>query len=134
MTQEAMPFFDSAEDATRYAVQASGKSPKAVAAALWPSLKADSAYARFMNALNPEKPEKLTADEHAFVAEFCQRFEFLYFMAHRLGHSRPVLQLPENQIAELQDALFAKGDELKSILAQIALIKPKLNRRPQART
>lgn len=118
-SQHAMPFYESAEDATQHAIRSSGKAPKAIASALWPSLAQASAYARLMNALNPDKAEKLTADEHAFIAEFCGQFDFLHYLAHRLSHSRPEPVAPEDQHARLQREFVAAVQHLSVLQKQL---------------
>jgi len=119
MSQHAMPFFESAEDATQHAIRSSGKAPKAIASALWPSLIQASAYARLMNALNPDKAEKLTADEHAFIAEFCGQYDFLQYLAHRLSHSQPVPVAPEDQHARLQREFVEAVSRLGQLQRQL---------------
>lgn len=126
MNQQVMPFFESAEAATKHAIQVSGKTVKQVAAMLWPGKTVDAAQTRLANCLNESREEKLTADEHCRIADCCDSYEFLYYLCHRLNHSRPVQQTPTEQAAQLQAALFSKTDELRGLLAAIDLLKPKL--------
>lgn len=128
MSQQEMPFFESAEAATKHAIQVSGKTVKQVAAMLWPGKTVDAAQTRLANCLNDAREEKLTADEHACIAEYCERYDFLHYLAHRLNHTQPALQTPVEQAAQLQAALFSKTDELRGLLAQIDALKPKLPR------
>lgn len=126
MTAESFPFFDSSEAATRHAIEASGRDPKDVAHALWPDKNVAAARTALLNALNENRPERLTADQHAFVARYCQRYDWLYYVCYQLSHSRPVPQTAADQAAQIQTALFSKAEEMRGLLNQIELLKPKL--------
>ena len=124
-----MPIFDTAEAATKHAIHASGKTIKEVAGHLWPARTVPSAQTHLHNCLNETRDEKLTADEHIAIANFCKRFEWLHYCAFQCSHDRPAPVTPEHQAKELQTQLFAKTDELRGLLAQIDLLKPKLGRK-----
>lgn len=126
MSQAALPFFESDKAATKFAIQVSGKEPKAIAHALWPNKTVERAQTDLLNALNENRESQLSADEHIFIANFCGRFDWLYYVAHRCSHSRPTPQTPEDLTAQVQAALFQKADELRAILSQIESLKPKL--------
>ena len=126
MTQQAMPFFESDKAATKYAIQASGKSMKDVAHVLWPMKTVERAQTDLLNALNDNRNEQLSTDEHISVARYCGQFDWLYYASHRCSHSRPMPVTPAEQAAVLQAALFDKAEELEKILAQVAQLKPKL--------
>lgn len=126
MTQQALPFFESDKAATKYAIQASGKSVKGVAHALWPNKTMERAQTDLLTALNENRTEQLSTDEHIFIAEYCQQFDWLFYACHRCGHARPAAVTPSEQAAELQAALFSKTDELRALLNQVDLLKPKL--------
>lgn len=125
MTQQSLPFFESDKAATKYAIQSSGKTPKAVAHALWPNKTVDRAQTDLLNALNDGRDEQLSTDEHIFVATYCGQFDWLFYVCHRCAHSRPVAQSPEEVSAQLQAALFQKADELDSVIQQIRQMRPK---------
>lgn len=126
MTQESMPFFDSAEEATRHAILVSGKNPKSVGAALWPDKTAEAARTALMNALNPNRDERLTADQHLFVANFCSQYDYVYYVCHRCNHSRPKLQTPEDQLERLRQDFYAATDLMKDLVSQIDSAKARL--------
>lgn len=128
MTQHTMAFFESAEAASKHAIQASGKSLKEVAAQLWPGKTVAAAQTHLANCLNDNRDEKLTTDEHIAIANFCDRFDWLYYSALQCSHSRPEPVTPEATATRLQAALFSKTDELRGLLAQIDMLKPKLQR------
>lgn len=119
MSQEELPWFESSEAATKHAIEVSGRPLKAVGSALWPDKSPDAARTALANALNENRPERLTADQHIFVATFVKQYHWLHYVAHQCSHSRPVLQTPAAKAAELQVALFAKAAEFKGLIAQI---------------
>ena len=121
-----MPFFESAEAATKHAIQSSGKTMKEVAGKLFPGKTITAAQTHLLNCLNENRDEKLTSDEHIAIANYCRVYDWLYYAAMQCSHSRPVAQTPSDQAAALQSALFSKTDELRGLLAQIDLLKPKL--------
>lgn len=124
MNQQAMPFFDSDKAATRYAMSSSGKEPKEIAHALWPTKTVPRATTDLLNALNDGREEQLSSDEHAFIANYCKSYEWLYYHCHKLTHSRPVLQTPGEVQAQLQAALLEKAGELEHLLQDIRRYAP----------
>jgi hypothetical protein len=119
MGQELMPFFESAEAATKHAIQASGKEIKDVASALWADKTVTRAQTDLLNALNENRAERLTADQHTFIANYCQRFEFLYYVAHRCSHARPAQVTPEARQAQQQESFRRLAGEMKALLGQM---------------
>lgn len=99
--QHDFGFRESAEDATQAAIHKSGKALKALAFDLWPTLKADSAYARLRGCLNHDRPEKLSADEHIAIARLTGQYDFLHYVAQELHHSRPEPVAPEDELTGL---------------------------------
>lgn len=126
MTQQAMPFFESDKAATKYAIQASGKSIKDVAHHIWNGKTIERAQTDLLNALNENRETQLSTDEHMAIARYTGCYDWLYYVCHRCSHSRPVPVTPAEQAAELQAALFAKADELRAVLGQIEQLKPRL--------
>lgn len=126
MNQEPLPFFETAEAATKHAIATSGMPPKAVAHRVFPDKTPDAAYTLLMNALNENRNERLTADQHILVANITKRFYWLYYAAMRCQHSQPQLITPAAQQARLQETLFAKADELQVVLQQISDLKASL--------
>ncbi|MEN8821966.1 MAG: hypothetical protein ABF271_12775 [Abyssibacter sp.] len=119
MSSHSMPFFDSAEAATLHAIQASGKDPKQIAAALWPDKSVPAARTALLNALNENRAERLTADQHMFVANFCGQYDWLYYASHKCRHSRPHQLTPEAETARINQALQEKARELRGLLDAI---------------
>ena len=117
-----MPFcsmFDSAEEATSAAIVRSGKEFKEVAGKVFPSLAIASAYARLKASLNPEKPEKLTADEHLLIANFCGEYDYLYYCASKCHHSMPQPVAAQDEKAELQRRVVAAVEDLKKLTSSL---------------
>ncbi len=114
--QAEMPFFESAEDATYTAILASRKTIKEVAVGLWPHLCMDSAYARLKGALSAERPEKLAADEHLFIANFCGQWHFLHYVENQCHHSGTRKVEPADELATLQEAILKGQRELTQSL------------------
>lgn len=119
MSQQLLPFFDSAEEATKHAIHASGKTIKQVACAVWPDKSPTAAQTALANALNEARNERLTFDQHLFIAKFCGQYDVLRYAAHQCDHSQPIPQTPTDKAAQLQALLFSKAGELESVLASI---------------
>ncbi len=125
MNQQALPFFESDKAATKYAIQASGKTVKEVAHALWPEKSVERAATDLNAALNDNRDEQLSTDEHAFIANLCGQFDWLYYIAHRCSHSRPVAQTPEDQKAQVEAAILETADRLEALMKSFRAIAPK---------
>jgi hypothetical protein len=124
VNQEVYPFYSTAEEATHHAILASGKNPKQVGCALYPDKTPEAAATALRNALNPNRDERLTADQHIFIANYVQRFDYVYYVAHRCNHSRPKHETPAEKAAELQEILFQKAEELTRVLEQVNKLRP----------
>jgi hypothetical protein len=122
--QGEMPFYESAEDATYSAILDSRKPVKEVAHALWPHLHIDSAYARLKGALKSERPEKLTAGEHIFIANYCQQFHFLYYCEKQLHHSGSTPVAPEDEQLRLQQIIIQGQRELTQAMNRYNALRP----------
>ena len=115
----AMPWFESSEEATKHAIQVSGKPIKSVAAALWPDKSPTRAYTDLANALNENRSERLTADQHVFIANHCGQYDWLYFVADQCSHSRPHAIAKEDRQAMLQRRFIDAVKNLERIQAQM---------------
>jgi hypothetical protein len=126
-----LPFcsmFDSAEEATSAAIVRSGKEFKEVAHAIFPALNPASAYARLKAALNPEKPEKLTADEHLLIANFCNEYDYLYYCASKCHHSTPQPVAAGDEQAELMRRFVAAVEDQKRLAARLEEVNARAQR------
>lgn len=102
MSQAEMPFFDSPNEATKFAIQSSGKTYKQVGAALWPQKTPEQASTLLANALNDNRKEELDSSEHIFIGKYCQRFYWLYHACIESDHTIPTPITPEDRKADLQ--------------------------------
>lgn len=96
-----------------------GLSFKQVAAAMWPTMKPDSAYARLKNCIHADKGEKLDMAEVRHLCQITGRFEPLYWLCDELSHARPQVRAPKDKQAELVEAFIVAADQLKRLGAQI---------------
>lgn len=117
--QAEMPFYESAEDATHSAILRSRIPPKEIAHALFPDLKMDSAYARLMGSIKHSRPEKLTADQHIFIANYCQEYDFLYYCAQNCHHSQPVSVEPEDELVRQEREFIESVKRLEKLAVEI---------------
>lgn len=115
----ALPWFESSEAATKHAIQASGKNMKAVACALWPDKSQARAQSDLLNALNENRSERLTADQHIYIANFCGQYDWLYFVADQCSHSRPHAVAREDRKARLQQDFVDAVKHLRHIQSQL---------------
>jgi hypothetical protein len=110
--------FDSAEEATSAAIANGQKEFKEVACALYPSMKPQSAYARLKESL-AKGDQKLSADDHIFIANFVQQFHYLHYAASRCHHSTPHPVAPQDELAELQRKFIAAAEALQRLAPRI---------------
>lgn len=128
MSQSELPFFDSAEAATRHAIEASGKTLKEVAGALWPDRNVEAARTLLANSLNDNRPERLTADQHIFIANYCRRYDWLYFACHSCSHSRPIQQTPEERKAQVEAAVLETVEHMRDLVKRYEGLLPQSRR------
>jgi len=112
MKQTQMPFYEVAEDATNSAILRSGKTYQQVAHYLRPDIKLEVAYAWLKNALREEAREKLTTDQHIAIANFCEEYDYTYYVALHCHHSRPEPVEPADEALQLDREI---NDSLKAI-------------------
>lgn len=125
MSQRALPFFESDKAATKYAIQASGKTPKEVAAHIWPNKTVERAQTDLLNALNENRESQLSTDEHIAIANFTGQYDWLYFACHRCAHSQPTAQTPEDQKAQVEAAILETVDRFEVLVRQFKQLTPK---------
>jgi len=92
---------------------------KQVAAAMWPAMKSESAYARLKSCINPEKDEKLDLAETRHLCQITGRFEPLYWLCDELHHARPAQRSPEDQQAELVREFIAASERMQKLGSMI---------------
>lgn len=125
MSQQVLPFFDSDKAATKFAIQASGKAVKEVAAALWPNKTVERAQTDLLNALNDNRESQLSSEEHCFIANFCGQYDWLHYVAHRCSHSRPVRQTPAERSAQVQQVIEETLGRLEIVMREYRAMTPR---------
>lgn len=132
MSQDVLPFFDSDKQATAHAILLSGKSRKDVAHALWSHKTVDRALSDLNVALNENRDEQLSSDEHAFIANYTGQYCWLHYACYRCSHSRPHLETPAEQVAEAQAAVFSEARAIVGRLNALLSLEPKLQKKARA--
>lgn len=117
--REYRNMYDDELQAIRRTIEDSDKGYKGVATFLFPHMKFNSAYARLMNSLNPEKDEKLTFGQTIAIAVFCNRADVLFHMCDELGYKRPEIKPIEDENAQLMQKFLEAQQELKKIADRI---------------
>lgn len=87
--------YENIEDALMFCIRSSNKEVKQVAAALWPSDPVQTSYNRLLDALNPNKRQKLSMNEIIFIMHFCDRYDPLHYMEDECLHTRSTKKKPE---------------------------------------
>lgn len=102
-------------------VKAAGGS-KVVGARLWPEMLVDHAQRKLLDALNDDRPHRLTPEQVLLVAQWAREAGCHAFMAHcakRLQYTMPVPRLPADEAADLQRAFVASVAAQQAILARL---------------
>lgn len=112
-----MPFFESAEDALKAAVQALG-GMKVVGQMIWPD-KAPDAAARLLNdCLNPARSEKLEISQVMFLLQKSGRDGFhtaFEWIAQEVGYSiKPIVR--EEQVDQIKEAIQKMATDLPKLM------------------
>lgn len=119
MTAQTPLWYDTDAEAINAAIRDSGRTHKEVAAALWPSMKLDSAYARLKNALRDDKDEKLSFSEVMFICRFCGRFDPIFYACDELSLHRPTIKAPQDERAELLQTIQRQQAQLLQAMQRL---------------
>jgi len=119
MSSQTPLWYDTDADAINTAIQDSAKSYKEVAAALFPALKMDSAYARLKNCLNPDKDEKLSFAEVVFICKFTGRYDPIHFACDELSLHRTTIKAPKDEQAELLNTIQRQQAQLLQTMQRL---------------
>ena len=106
-------------DALNAMIVNSDLSYKKVALHLFPYLKPESAYARLKACLNSEKDERLTVEQALEICKLCARHDLLMYMCDRLGLTRPVRKVPEEEQGVLVQKIDAAAATLSKAMEQL---------------
>lgn len=119
MSHDYLCRFESSEEATKFAISSSGKTLKEVACALWPEKSAAAAHTALTAALNDNRPERLTADQHVLIANYCDQYHWLAYVACRTGHDAPRKTTREVQLAAVAQQIKAQARDLRALLSSL---------------
>ena len=102
MSKNEIRHYESLEEALMCCITLSNKEIKQVAMDLWPSDPERTAYQRLIEALNPNKRQKLSLHEIIWICNYCERYDPLYWMADECLHERPEPKVFEKAEAEIK--------------------------------
>lgn len=118
--QGELPIFEGPEDALRAAVQAVGGA-KVVGAKLWPHLTVDAAARKLLDAINPDRHEKLDLAQVLLVLRLAHEkgaHAPMQWLATEAGYeARPVT--PQEQVDRLAAVVAQASTTLADALARI---------------
>lgn len=122
--QADLPFYESPEDALRAAIQALGGSKK-VGKSLWPDKTVDNASRSLLDAINPNRNEKLDATQVIFIFRTAKEAgctsPFLWFANECGFDASPVSK--EIVVDRLTDVIEAATKTLSQALTQLEKAK-----------
>jgi len=124
--------YDDEYDALAQMIANSEKSPKELAAFLFPDRKLDSAHARLRACLNPEKDERLTFGQIIAAMRFCGRFDPLMYACDETLHARPDRKAAEDQAARIADVIDGATTTLNAALKALAQLQGQSSATPNA--
>lgn len=103
--------YECLQEALMIAIRRSKKDYIEVAEKLWPTLPERTRYGRLVDALNPDKNQKLSVDEVIYICNFCNSADPLYYFADQCGFERPKKKSIETEEVELKERLDAMFSE-----------------------
>lgn len=115
--------YDDEYDALAQMIANSEKTPKELAAFLFPDRKLDSAHARLRACLNPEKDERLTFGQIIAAMRFCGRFDPLMYACDETLHARPDRKAAEDQAARIAETIDQATATLNTALKALAALQ-----------
>lgn len=123
--QLEMPFFESAEDALKAAVQQLGGAKK-VGSSLWPDLSIDVANRKLLDCLNPSRSEKLDVTQVMYILRLAKEAGYHQAAAYingEIGYDvRPITK------AEEVDRVTAVVEQTSQVLASALATLERLQR------
>lgn len=124
MTPQIPLFIDDYNDAVRHAVEGLGGFKK-VGSDLKPDLSVDAAGRWLADCLNPDKREKLSLTELAYIRKAARQagiHVLIAFEAREAGYAEPQPMAPEDEAAQLQREFIASVKALEAIQARMARV------------
>ena len=112
-------FYEDEYAAYRSVIEASGKSYKEVAHALWPAMKPESAYAKLKKCVTEGAGEHFYLFEVIALQRICGRDDVVAYLCDETDHDRPAKRAPADRQAELMREFNQRVGEMKALAAQL---------------
>lgn len=112
-------FYDDEFDAIAMAIANSGKPFKVVAAAMFPDMKPESAYARLKDCCSPAGTQRLTFGQVVRLMAFCEAYDPLMYACDETLHARPDRKAPEDEQVKLTEVINSAADTMRRAMAQL---------------
>ncbi len=122
--QTELPFFESAEDALKAAVQALGGAKK-IGALIWPDKGVDNASRYLLDCINPSRSEKLDITQTMMIFRMARdegyHAPFIWFSAEIGYDAKPVTR--EEEVDRLTFVVESASKTLSGALAALERIQ-----------
>ncbi len=121
--------FDSITEALISCVKASGGS-KTVGATLWPDVAPDQAQRKLLNALDDNRPEKLSPSQTLLIFKLARERGFhdgVGYVLESLGYAPTTPIEPKDEAAELMRQVIESQRLLAAQMERLANLQPQLN-------
>jgi hypothetical protein len=124
---QAKLWYEDEYEALNLMVSNSQKTPKELAAYLFPHLKLDSAYARLKACLNSEKDERFTFGQIVAAMKFCECYDPLMYACDETLHARPDRKAPKDEEVKLVEAINGAASVLNKAMRQLDQLRARSN-------
>lgn len=115
-------------DALVGCVKALGGS-KQVGPMLWPEKMADAAQRALLDCLNPERPNRLTPEQVAFLLRRCRQIgyhEAASWLMADLGYAEPTPLAPKEEHAELQRQFILATNQMATMMERMQALQAEI--------
>lgn len=116
-------FYQDEYEARSAAISASGKTWQEIAYHPWPSMKPESAYAKFRCRMNRDGDQQFTLREEIAIMRLCGHYDFLYHLCDETLHARPPRIAPEDEEVKLVDAINGAASVLQKAMTQLERLR-----------
>lgn len=117
-------FYDDEYDALQTMVGDSGKTIKACALHLWPDMKAESAYAKLKDCLNPKGSEQLKFSQVIALMKYCERYDPLLYACDETLHARPDRKTVDDESVKLVETINSAALTMSKAMAMLERLRP----------
>lgn len=118
-------FYEDEYDALQAMIGGSGKAVKECALHLWPDMKAESAYAKLKDCLNPKGSEQLKFGQVVELMRFCERYDPLMYQCDETLHARPDRKTVDDESVKLVETINSAAAVMSRAMAQLERLRPK---------